>query len=71
MFIPKKLLQGTSIAGAGCLIVLLLILAVLTFNTALVALVWNVIGLHSLFGLGTLSFVQCIGFGFVLMLFGG
>lgn len=70
MFILKKLLAGSSIAGAGCLIVLVFVAIVLAINSALVALVWNGLDLHSVFGAGTLSLWQCVAAAIVLGIFG-
>ena len=57
---------------------IIVILALLFFaigvaiDSALVALVWNGLGLHNVFNAGKLSFWQCVGVGFILtFLFGG
>jgi hypothetical protein len=47
-----------------------ILLTVLAFNTMAIALVWNVVGIHSVLGAGTLSFTQCVVLGALLMCFG-
>lgn len=42
----------------------------LVLNALLVALVWNVCDLHSVFHAGTLTFVQCFAVGCIAALFG-
>src|SRR5579862_8198897 len=52
------------------LAIVVILLAILAFNTIAVALVWNVAGIHHVLGAGTLSFVQCVVIGALLMCFG-
>lgn len=61
----RKILAGLGIAAGGTVAVILLFaLAVAlgaAFTGVLIWLVWNVLGLHALFGLGALTFWQVVG----------
>lgn len=57
---PAKVdLTGPVAATAGVLFVLAVMFS-LAVRTAAVALVWNTLDLHSVFGAGSLSFTQCV-----------
>jgi hypothetical protein len=64
-----RLLSGMTVKRV-LIVIAVLLLGVLTFNTVVIALVWNVIGIHSVLGAGTLSLAQCVVVGALLMCLG-
>jgi hypothetical protein len=71
-FVPRvllRLLNGMTVKRI-LIAIAVLVLAVLTFNSVVIALVWNVVGIHSVLGAGTLSLSQCVVVGALLMCLG-
>jgi hypothetical protein len=71
-FLPRFTLRllGAMTVKRILIAIPILLLAVLAFNTMVVALVWNVVGIHGVLGAGAFSFLQCVVLGGVLMCFG-
>lgn len=70
-----NLLAKTGLIGLGVVGIILLAILLFAFGTAIaaffVALIWNWIGLHALFGASALTFWQCVGIGAALNFIGG
>lgn len=58
-----KIAGGIGIGLTGCLLWFVLAFGL---NLAMVLLVWNALGLHAVFGAGTLTFLQALAVAIVL-----
>lgn len=71
----SELLAALGIGTLGVIAIILIIAIFFVIGTAFtaffVALIWNWIGLHTVFGAAALSFWQCVGVGAGLNLIGG
>lgn len=69
-----KVLKGIGWSGLGImgvvLLIALIVLPAIVFNSLLVALVWNWLGLHAVFGAAALGFWPVVGIGVVLIVIG-